>query len=104
MQKVFVLEETEERKTLEGRRFGVTNCLAKSSNYNSLHEMIIPEKHIPKIQSNLNKFVLLKGYSQKEDGSIRLAESSTVSIVSCFKHYIILFIIFWLILSILKLI
>lgn len=78
MQKVFVLEETEERKTLEGRRFGVTNCLAKSSNYNSLHEMIIPEKHIPKIQSNLNKFVLLKGYSQKEDGSIRLAESSTV--------------------------
>lgn len=77
---MFVLEPTEVRVGMEDKTYGVTHVLAKSTDYNRLHELTMPEKLITSIQRATKKSILVKGYSLKEDGNIRLSDYSTVSI------------------------
>ena len=67
MQKIFVLEDVD-----------VISALAKSSNYKQLHELFVPERLTPKFATNKDKFLLLKGFSQKEEGLVRMSENSLV--------------------------
>ena len=78
MQKIFVLEDVDVRQSGEGKSYGVTSALAKSSNYKQLHELFVPGKLTAKFASSKDKFLLLKGFSQKEDGLIRMSENSQV--------------------------
>ena len=78
MQKIFVLEDVDVRQRGEGKSYGVTSALAKSSNYKQLHELVVPGKLTAKFASSKDKFLLLKGFSQKEDGLIRMSENSLV--------------------------
>ena len=78
MQKIFVLEDVDVRQSGEGKSYGVTSALAKSSNYKQLHELFVPGKLTAKFASSKDKFLLLKGFSQKEDGLIRMSENSLV--------------------------
>lgn len=79
--KVYILEDTEVRMGQDhGRKYGVTNVLSKSTEYDCLHEMVMPEKFIMKTKASVNKCLLLKNYAIKEDGNIRISDYTTVSI------------------------
>ena len=79
MKKVFVIEDVEMRGTDRGL-YGVVSVLSKSSMYQTLHQTFLPAKFTAKFSSSENKFLLVKGYRQSEDGIIRLSESSMVRI------------------------
>ena len=79
MKKVFVIEDVEMRGTDRGL-YGVVSVLSKSSMYQALHQTFLPAKFTAKFSSSKNKFLLVKGYRQSEDGIIRLSESSMVRI------------------------
>lgn len=79
--KIFVLEKTETRITQENRQYGITHILAKTSNYQELHEFSMPQKWIAKLNTSVNKSLIIRGYAMKEDGGIRISEYSTVSIL-----------------------
>lgn len=77
--KVYILEDTEVRMGQDhGRKYGVTNVLSKSTEYDCLHEMVMPEKFIMKTKASVNKCLLLKNYAIKEDGNIRISDYTTV--------------------------
>lgn len=79
--KVYILEDTEVRMGQDhGRKYGVTNVLSKSTEYDCLHEMVMPEKFIMETKASVNKCLLLKNYAIKEDGNIRISDYTTVSI------------------------
>ena len=79
--KVMVLEETEVRMGVGESVFGVSHVLSKATDYETLHEITMPEKLIPTLKRATNKSILLKGYGLKQDGNIRLTETSTVRII-----------------------
>ena len=78
MQKIFVLEDVDMRQSDEGKSYGVTSALAKSTNYKHLHELFVPGRFTAKFATSTGKFLLLKGFNQKEDGLIRMSENSLV--------------------------
>ena len=78
MQKIFVLGDVDVKQSGEGTSYGVTSALAKSTNYKQLHGLFVPGRISAEFVSSKNKFLLLKGYSQKEDGIIRISENSMV--------------------------
>ena len=79
--KVMILEETEVRMGLGETMFGVTHVLSKLTGYETFHEMTLPEKLLASLKRATKKLVLLKGYAIKEDGTIRLTDTSTVRII-----------------------
>ena len=78
MQKIFLIEDTEVRQTGQGKTYGVVFALAKTTSYRKLHEVHIPSQFTAKFAASKGKFLLIKNYSQKEEGLIRIAESSMV--------------------------
>jgi hypothetical protein len=80
IQKNFVLEPTDMRTNTSGKIYGVTGVLAKSTNYTHIHDLFLPEKFQQKFQDSLHKSMLIRKYTQKEDGIISLSESTTVRI------------------------
>ena len=91
MQKIYVLEDIDVRQSGEGKSYGVTAALVKSTSYKQLHEVFVPGRLSGKFASSRNKFLLLKGFSQKEDGLIRISENSMVRELAFFfnSNYII---------------
>ena len=65
------------RQSAEGKSYDVSSALAKSTNYKQLHELFVPGRLTAKSATSKDKFLLLKGFSQK-DGSIRISENSLV--------------------------
>ena len=51
------------------------------TDYDTLHEMTVPEKLVSSLKRATKKSVLSKGYTIKEDGTIRLTDTSTVRII-----------------------
>lgn len=80
LQKIFLLEQTETRKNSSGKTYGVTSALAKSTNYSQVHDVFVPEKLIRKFNNTIQHSILIRKFSQKEEGAISLSESSTVRI------------------------
>eukprot|EP00105_Crassostrea_gigas_P002262 XP_011414729.1 PREDICTED: uncharacterized protein LOC105319042 [Crassostrea gigas] len=78
IQKVFLLEPTEERKNASGKTYGVTCVLAKSTNYSQVHDLFVPQRFIKKFNNTIQHSILIRKYTQKEEGSISLSESSTI--------------------------
>ena len=78
MQKIFIIEDTEVRQTAQGKTYGVVFALAKTTSYRKLHEVHVPSQFTAKFASSKDKFLLIKNYSQKEEGLMRIAESSMV--------------------------
>ena len=78
MQKIFVFEDVDARQSGDGKSYGVTSALAKSSNYKQLHELFVPGRLTAKFVTSKDKLLLLKGFSQKEDGLDRMSENSLV--------------------------
>ena len=72
-QKIFLTEDTEVRETAQGKTYG-----AKTTSYRKLHEVHVPSQFTAKFASLKDKFLLIKNYSQKEEGLIRITESSMV--------------------------
>ena len=72
-QKIFLTEDTEVRETAQGKMYG-----AKTTSYRKLHEVHVPSQFTAKFASSKDKFLLIKNYSQKEEGLMRIAESSMV--------------------------
>nr|XP_022304788.1 uncharacterized protein LOC111111887 [Crassostrea virginica] len=72
------MENTEIRQTGDGNTYGVTHVLAKTTNYMKLHEVHLPGKFTGKFSSSERKFLFIKGYSQKEEGLIRIIDKSLV--------------------------
>ena len=68
MQKIFLIEDTEVRETAQGKTYGVVFALAKTTSYRKLHEVNVPSQFTAKFASPKDKFLLIKNYSQKEDG------------------------------------
>ncbi|XP_062576869.1 uncharacterized protein LOC134238759, partial [Saccostrea cucullata] len=64
-----VCEPAEERSTRDGRNYGIAHVLAKSTNFQELHELSMPEKWIAKLKTFINKLliILLKYISEKLD-------------------------------------
>ena len=83
-QKVFVLEDTEVRENANGTNDGVTTAVAKHTNYNTPHELYVPEKYIENMRLSVKRSIFLKGYSQKHDGTMSISESSKVR--KCFQR------------------
>ena len=78
MQKIFLIEDTEVRQTAQGKMYGVVFALAKTTSYRKLHEVHVPSQFTAKFASSKDKFLLITNYSQKEEGLMRVAESSMV--------------------------
>lgn len=78
MQKIFLIEDVDIRSNHEGRTYGVTYVLAKTTSFKQLHEVLIPARYIAKFSSSSKKFLMIRGYSQNEQGQIRILESSMV--------------------------
>lgn len=78
MQKIFLIEDVDIRSNHEGRTYGVTYVLAKTTSFKQLHEVLIPARYIAKFSSSNKKFLMIRGYSQNEQGQIRILESSMV--------------------------
>ena len=74
MQKIFVLEDVDVRQSGEGKSYGVTSAIF--TNYKQLHEVFVPGRLTAKFATSKDKFLLLKGFSQKIDGLIRMRENS----------------------------
>ena len=79
MQKIFVLEDVDMRQSGEGKSYGVTSALAKSTNYKQIHELFVPGRLSAKFATSKDKFLLLKGFSQKEDGLNGMSENWATS-------------------------
>ncbi|XP_062622254.1 uncharacterized protein LOC134283795 [Saccostrea cucullata] len=78
IQKIFILENTDVRTKSTGEIYGVTGVLAKSTNYSQIHDVFLPEKLIQKFKESVQKSIIVRKYSQKEDGFISLTDSSTI--------------------------
>ena len=64
-------------QTSQGER-NLRFALAKTTSYRKLHEVHVPSQFTAKFASSKDKFLLIKNYSQKEEGLMRIAESSMV--------------------------
>ena len=49
--------------------------MAKHTNYNTPHELYVPEKYVEKMRVSVKRSIFLKGYSQKQDGTMSISES-----------------------------
>lgn len=87
MQKIFLIEDVDIRSNHEGRTYGVTYVLAKTTSFKQLHEVLIPARYIAKFSSSNKKFLMIRGYSQNEQGQIRILESSMVWISQFFSNF-----------------
>ncbi|XP_062589914.1 uncharacterized protein LOC134251509 [Saccostrea cucullata] len=76
-QKFFVLEGTEVRSNSNGQYFG-TCVLTSMTKYQEIHELFMPEKHVQKLTQSVKKSLIVKGFSQKQDGTMTLNEASKI--------------------------
>ena len=74
------------RKNANGTNYGVTTVVAKHTNYNTPHELYVPEKYVEKMRVSVKRSIFLKGYSQKHDGTMSISESSKVR--KCFQRIV----------------
>lgn len=77
-QKIFVLEGTEVRSNSNGQYFGTTCVLTSMTKYQEIHELFMPEKHVQKLTQSVKKSLIVKGFSQKQDGTMSLNEASKI--------------------------
>nr|XP_022312554.1 uncharacterized protein LOC111117680 [Crassostrea virginica] len=56
----------------------MTNVLSSTTQFQKRHEMYLTEKHLKTLKQNIQKTLLIKGFSLREDGSIRIMDSTIV--------------------------
>lgn len=94
--KIFVLEKTETGMTQENRQYGITHIFAKISNYQELHEFSMLQKWIAKLNSSVNKTLIIRCYAMKEDWGIRISDYSTVRILQTLFNTLLKYYYRWL--------
>lgn len=72
------MEQTELRTTSSGTKFGATTALASSTKFERVHDLFTNEGNIPKLNNLVKKSIMVKGFTQKEDGTISISENSKI--------------------------
>lgn len=79
-QKLFLLEQTELRTTSSGTKFGATTVLASTTKFERVHDLFTNEGNIGKLNNLEKKTIMVKGFTQKEDGTISISENTKVNL------------------------
>lgn len=77
-QKLFLLEQTELRTTSSGTKFGATTVLASTTKFERVHDLFTNEGNLGKLNNLVKKTIMVKGFTQKEDGTISISENSKI--------------------------
>lgn len=77
-QKLFLLEQTELRTTSSGTKFGATTVLASTTKFERVHDLFTNEGNIGKLNNLVKKTIMVKGFTQKEDGTISISENTKI--------------------------
>lgn len=79
-QKVVLMETPDQRTSANGTKYGACTVLCTTTQYNQLHEMFCTEKHIQKLSQCEKKTIFIKGYTQRQDGTISINDATKVII------------------------
>lgn len=80
-QKIYIMETPEIRKNpTDAKEYAVTNVLSTTTAFNTRHELYLTIKHLEKIKKSTGKCLLIRGFSQRDDHSIRITDTTIVRI------------------------
>ncbi|XP_065942069.1 uncharacterized protein [Magallana gigas] len=77
-QKVVLMETPDQRTSANGTKYGACTVLCTTTQYNQLHEMFCTEKHIQKLSQCEKKAIFIKGYTQRQDGTISINDATKI--------------------------
>ncbi|XP_065937778.1 uncharacterized protein [Magallana gigas] len=78
-QKIYIMETPEIRKNpTDAKEYAVTNVLSTTTAFNTRHELYLTIKHLEKIKKSTGKCLLIRGFSQRDDHSIRITDTTIV--------------------------
>lgn len=80
-QTIYIMETPEIRKNpTDAKEYAVTNVLSTTTAFNTRHELYLTIKHLEKIKKSTGKCLLIRGFSQRDDHSIRITDTTIVRI------------------------
>lgn len=85
-QTIIPMETPDERTSSSGTKYGSCTVLCTSTQYNQLHEMYCTEKHLSKLTQCEKKAILIKGYTQRQDGTLSINDATKVTIINLTIH------------------